>query len=83
MAPADGLRITIRHEVEPASIGGDPMIIAPHPYIRWIPLNPNHDATMRIGSEAPKQRRPFSISALKPWEPAGNRYLGSFLAFRR
>src|SRR6266571_3233975 len=28
-------------------------IIAPQPCIRWIHLDPNHDAAMRIGSEAP------------------------------
>jgi hypothetical protein len=29
-------------------------------------VNPNHDATIRILSEAPKQRCPFSLSASKP-----------------
>src|SRR6266536_2462102 len=28
-------------------------IITPQPCIRWIHLDPNHDAAMRIGSEAP------------------------------
>jgi hypothetical protein len=40
----------------PLPLAGDLTIIAPHPYIRWIQSNPNHDATIRIGSEAPKQR---------------------------
>jgi hypothetical protein len=30
--------------------------IAPHPSIRWDPEDPDHDAVMRIGSEAPKRR---------------------------
>ena len=64
-------------------MASDLTIIAPHPYIRWIHLNPNHDATMRIGSEAPKQRCPFFLPAFKPCRIASNRYLGSFLAIRR
>jgi hypothetical protein len=56
----------------------------PHPYMRWTPtVDPNHDADIRIGSEAPKQRCPFLITARKPWVLASNRYLGSFLADRR
>ena len=35
-------------------------------FIRWIQSNPNHDVTMRIGSEAPKQRADFRL-AFKPW----------------
>src|ERR1700692_825365 len=31
----------------------------PHPYIRWIRCDPNHDATMRIEGEAPKQQQPI------------------------
>jgi hypothetical protein len=41
-------------------------------------VNPNHDADIRIGSEAPKQRRPFLHPASKPLDVASNRYLGSF-----
>src|SRR6266700_1120784 len=37
-------------------------IIAPQPCIRWIHLDPNHDAAMRIGSEAPG-RGPFFSTA--------------------
>jgi hypothetical protein len=61
--------------LEPASIGGDLAIIAPHPYIRWIQSNPNHDATMRIGREAPKQRCPFFSPAFKPRSISSNTVL--------
>jgi hypothetical protein len=30
--------------------------IAPHACIRWVSYDPNHDAVMRIGSEAPRRR---------------------------
>jgi hypothetical protein len=30
--------------------------IAPQPCIRWIHWDPDHDATMRIGGEAPGRR---------------------------
>ena len=35
--------------------------IVPHPSIRWGPEDPDHDAVMRIGSEAPKQRADSEI----------------------
>jgi hypothetical protein len=56
-------------------------INAPHPYIRWIPLDPNHDATIRIECEAPKQQQPILCPGLKePCALTSYCYLGSFLA---
>ena len=43
--------MTIRGE--PAFLGADQ--IAPRPCIRWV-QDPNHDALMRIGGEAPRRR---------------------------
>ena len=43
------------------------------------PLDPNHDATMRIEGEAPKQQQPHSFSRCRNHGgTAGCRYLGSF-----
>jgi len=35
-------------------------------------VDPNHDADIRIGSEAPKQRVPNLDDGMKPWEVASN-----------
>ena len=44
----------------------------PHPYMRWTPtVDPNHDADIRIGSEAPKQRCPIFKSGLEAMEACG------------
>jgi len=45
--------------------------------------DPNHDAVMRIGGEAPRRRCPFSPAAWKPWWVAGHRRLGSSWALHR
>ena len=64
--PTDGLRPErIRHEVEPASIGDDLLIIVPHPCMRRILSDPDHDAVIRIGSEAPKQRWPILFPGMQ------------------
>jgi hypothetical protein len=43
------------------------------------PLDPNHDATMRIEGEAPKQQQPILFPGAKNHGgTAGCRYLGSF-----
>jgi len=52
-------------------------IIAPQPCIRWIGADPDHDAVVRIGGEAPWRRRPSWHSASKPWRSPGYRHLGS------
>ena len=54
----------------------------PHPYTVYQIVDPNHDAVIRIGSEAPKQRYPFCIPVWKPLAFASNRYLGASLANR-
>src|SRR6266508_4084044 len=55
-------------------------IIAPQPCIRWIHLDPNHDAAMRIGSEAPG-RGPILQYGLKArsdiWSPPPRIVLGN------
>jgi hypothetical protein len=52
-----------RHEVEPASSGQ--VIVATYLHAveprQW--WDPNHDADIRIGSEAPKRRCPFLYAA--------------------
>src|SRR5438067_11854171 len=40
--------------------------IAPQPCIRWIHWDPDHDATMRIGGEAPGRRAPFQLTHAGP-----------------
>lgn len=43
------------------------------------PLDPNHDATMRIEGEAPKQQQPILFPGAETMGgTAGYRYLGSF-----
>src|SRR6201982_1034276 len=37
--------------------------------------DPNHDAVMRIGSEAPKRRTHSLLRRDKPWSPSGQRHL--------
>jgi len=49
-----------RHEAEPAFSGSVIVATSLHAV---DPLDPNHDADIRIGSEAPKQRCPFLITA--------------------
>ena len=76
----------IRHEAEPASIGGGSLDHrATSLYSVRSNEIPNHDADIRIGSEAPKQRCPFCSTVCKPYHRrcASNRYLGSSLADRR
>ena len=50
-----------RHEVEPAFSGSVIVATSLHAVDRKV--DPNHDADIRIGSEAPKQRCPFLIAA--------------------
>jgi hypothetical protein len=48
------------------------------------PLDPNHDATMRIEGEGSEAAAAHSFSRCRDHGgTAGYRYLGSFLAFRR
>ncbi|HZN31832.1 MAG TPA: ABC transporter substrate-binding protein [Xanthobacteraceae bacterium] len=47
--------------------------IAPQPCIRWILVDPNHDAVMRIGGML-RAAGPFSRAALKPWLMSGHRH---------
>jgi hypothetical protein len=49
-----------RHEAEPASSG---LIVATSFHAVDPTVDPNHDADIRIGSEAPKQRCPFLYPA--------------------
>jgi hypothetical protein len=49
-----------RHEAEPAFSGSVIVATSLHAV---DPLDPDHDADIRIGSEAPKQRCPFLITA--------------------
>ena len=35
------------------------------------PLDPNHDATMRIEGEAPKQQQPILFPGAEPWGDGG------------
>jgi hypothetical protein len=70
-----------RHEAEPAFSGA--VIVATSLHAVDPMVDPNHDAVIRIGSEAPKQRCPFCNPAWKPLTFASNRYLGSLLAARR
>jgi hypothetical protein len=51
---------TSRHEAEPAFQWP---IVATSFHAVGPTVDPNHDADIRIGSEAPKQRRPFLIAA--------------------
>src|SRR5271169_1574544 len=44
--------------------------------------DPNHDAVMRIGSEAPKRRTHSLLRRDKPWSPPGHRHLEPSLATR-
>ena len=44
--------------------------------------DPNHDAVMRIGSEAPKRRTHSLLRRDKPWSPSGHRHLEPSLATR-
>src|SRR5262245_53016607 len=37
--------------------------------------DPNHDAVMRIGSEAPRQRTHSLLRRDKPWSPSGHHHL--------
>jgi hypothetical protein len=64
-----GQQMTIRGE--PAFERGS---IALQPCIRWV-QDPNHDAVMRIGSEAPKRRTHSLLRRDKPWSPSGHRHL--------
>ena len=50
-----------RHEAEPAFSGS--VIVATSLHAVEPKVGPNHDADIRIGSEAPKQRCPFLIAA--------------------
>jgi hypothetical protein len=74
-------------EAEPASIGGDRQIIAPHPYIRRISTDPNHDADIRISSEAPKQQVPNLDNGTKAIgvreQPATSDRLWQIVAYKR
>ena len=85
-AAADGLipGNAIRYEVEPASLGGDHAIIAPHPCMRWDPVGSR--TMMQLYASVAKLRSsgsPFFRPAWKPWGRTSYRYLGSFMADRR
>jgi len=77
-------RNAIRPEVEPASIGADHEIIAPHPCMRWDPVGSR--TMMQICASVAKLRssgRPFFFPARKPLGGTSDRYLESFMADRR
>ena len=46
-----------------------------HNLVSGGPEDPNHDAAMRIGSEAPKRRTHSLLRRDKPWSPSGHRHL--------
>jgi hypothetical protein len=61
-------RNAIRHEAEPAFLGGDHAIIAPHPCMRWGPVGSR--TMMQLYASVAKLRSsgsPFSGPAWKPW----------------
>jgi len=85
--PITWLRTTQRHEVEPAfkltTVVKKPAATSLYSV---DPLDPNHDATMRIEGEAPKQQQPILFPGTKPWGDGGLPLLGSvfgrFVAMR-
>ena len=79
------LRTTQRHEAEPAF---KLTMVVKKPTATSLytvdPLDPNHDATMRIEGEGSEAAAAHSFSRCRDHGgTAGYRYLGSFLAFRR
>jgi hypothetical protein len=65
MPPRGGTSTTkiTRHEAEPASSGW--VIVATSLHAVDPTVDPNHDADIRIGSEAPKQRVPNLDGGMK------------------
>ena len=59
----------MRHEVEPASLGGDRAIIAPHPCMRWDPVGSR--TMMQLYASVAKLRSSGSPFFSPAWKPLG------------
>ncbi len=85
-APARPYLDSFEHDGTLSAVGmtirGEPafrarITIAPQPCIRWIHWDPDHDAAMRIGGEAPGRRALSQERLLRPGGNTGHRHLGS------